>query len=109
MNSFSFYDETDNICSCIEDYMEIDGICLKAELDKSDGNDIWVYILIAGIVLIFMILGFILYKKYAARRSPRLTGLHPFENAINNYSVSSSILPYASSPVKEFTKLQLQY
>ena len=98
MNSNSFCDKTDNICTCKNNYAEIDKMCVKVQLEESEENNFWVYIIIATSGLIFIISAVIIYKKCAGKRSPRQPGLHPFENSMANYS-TSFILPYAISPV----------
>ena len=98
MNSNSFCDETDNICSCSEGYFELEEICVKIDLDKNEGNGFWIYGIIASLVLMVIIASIITYKKYAGRRIPT-QGLYPFEN-LENYSAPGSLVhAYATVPV----------
>ena len=97
MNSNSLCDETDKICTCKENYVQVDNVCERVQLEESMGN-FWIYFTVTTSSLLLISSAVIVYKKCAGKRSPRLQGLHPFENSMASYS-TSFIQPYASSPV----------
>ena len=98
MNSNSFCDETDNTCSCLEGYFELEKICAKIDLNKNEGNGFCIYGIIDTLILMVIIASIIIYKKYAGRRITT-QGLYPFEN-LENYSAPGSLVhAYATVPV----------